>query len=243
MTRKSKRAVDIFNEDAARWGAYGYTLGDRLSSRLATQRSTDVILEAAEFAGRSVLDMGCGDGFYTIRFWERGQPRALLGVDGAAAAVKLARARGEQRPIQFVVGDVHQLPFRNDSFHLVLLQSVLHHDAAPLATVREALRLAPTVLIHEPNGNNLGLKVIETFSRYHIQHREKSYSTRLLGRWVRAAGARITHRRFAGFVPMFCPDWLARVMKAVEPLLEGLPIVRALTCSVCVIVASRRGHD
>jgi hypothetical protein len=107
--------------------------------------------------------------------------------------------------------------------------------------IREAFRLAPEVLIHEPNGNNFGLKIIEKTSRYHREHHEKSYSSRRLRRWVEEAGGEVVSQRFAGFVPMFCPDWLARLMKGAEPLLERLPLLNALGCAVYVLVARRGG--
>ena len=47
----------------------------RLSSRLATQRSTEAILACGRFTGRSVLDIGCGDGFYSNRFWDAAAPK------------------------------------------------------------------------------------------------------------------------------------------------------------------------
>jgi len=31
-------------------------------------------------------------------------------------------------------------------------------------------------------------------------------------------------QRFAGFVPMFCPSVIARTMKAMEPVVEALPL-------------------
>jgi hypothetical protein len=46
-------------------------------------------------------------------------------------------------------------------------------------------------------------------------------------------------QRFAGFVPMFCPDWLARFMKSVEPIIERIPVLNALGCAVYVLIAER----
>jgi len=184
--------------------------------------------------------VGCGDGFYTIGYWDRGQPRALTGVDAAAAAVRVAREKSETRTIRFEVADVHALPFPNNSFDLALIQSTLHHDNDPASIIREAFRVAPVIVIHEPNGNNPGLKVIEKVSRYHREHGEKSYSSRQIVRWVEEAGGEVQWRRYAGFVPMFCPDWLARAMKTVEPLLESVPGLRALGCAVLVLVAKRK---
>jgi ubiquinone/menaquinone biosynthesis C-methylase UbiE len=232
--------IEPFEKDAAARGGYVYTLTDRLSCRLATGRSLEAILGTGQLAGRSILDVGCGDGHYTIRYWDRAQPRALTGVDAAVAAIRVAREKCEQRPIRFEVADVHALPFPNNSFDLALIQSILHHDEDPADIIREAFRVAPVILIHEPNGNNLGLKVLQKASRYHREHREKSYTSRQLVRWVEQAGGEIQSRCYAGFVPMFCPDWLARGMKAVEPLLESVPGLRALGCAVFILTAKRK---
>lgn len=231
--------VDVFNQDATSNFGYLYTTNTRLSSQLATHRSMDIILQTGCFAGRSVLDMGCGDAFYTIHFWDRGKPRAMIGIDAAHHAIQVANANKKDRPIRFLVADAHRLPYPDNSFDLVLVQSILHHDDNPLGIIREAFRLAPEILIHEPNGNNLGLKIIEKTSRYHREHHEKSYTTRQIIRYVKQAGGKVVYQRFAGFVPMFCPDWLARTMKVVEPVVEHLSLINAMGCAVIVLVAMR----
>ena len=233
--------VDVFDRDASRGGGYVYTSASRLSCRLATQRSFDCHPGGGQLADRSILDMGCGDGHYTVRYWDKVHPRKLTGVDGAAAAIEVANRRKVQRPIHFEVADVHALPYPDNSFDLALVQSVLHHDENPSDILREAFRMAPVVVIHEPNGNNLGLKFIEKTSRYHREHGEKSYSTRQLDGFIKQAGGQVQSVRYAGFVPMFCPDWVARGMKVVEPLLESLLGMRVLVmCSVVVVVARRK---
>jgi len=234
--------VDIFDRDASSHGGYLYTNTARLSSQLATQRTTDIILETGRFAGRSVLDMACGDGFYTLRFWDNGKPRDMVGVDAAQRAVEVAKVNRGERPIEFLVGDVHKLPWRDNQFDLALIQSILHHDDNPAAIIREAFRLAPEILIHEPNGNNFGVKLFERFSKYHREHHEKSYTTRRLRRWIREAGGRVVYQRFAGFVPIFCSDWVARATKAVEPLVERIPAINALGCAVVVLIGRREGR-
>lgn len=232
--------VQIFNQDVLAQGGYGYTTNMKLSARFATQRTIDIILETGLFTGRRVLDMGCGDGYYTLRFWDQGQPGAVTAVDAATQAVAAADRHKGDRPIQFVIADAHRLPWADDSFDLVLIQSILHHDDAPEDMLREALRLAPLILIHEPNGNNPGLKLIEKISPYHRAHRERSYHAGQFQHWIQRLNAAIVHRKYAGFVPMFCPDWLARTTKWIEPLIEALPLLREIACSVVVIVARRK---
>ncbi len=231
--------VDVFDQDVLNHGGYVYTTSMRLSSRLATQRTADLILQTGCFENRRILDMGCGDGHFTLHFWDAGKPHSMVGVDAAEQAIKSANNNKGKRPICFLIGDAHHLPWSDNSFDLVLIQSILHHDQDPRDMIREAFRLAPTILIHEPNGNNLGLKVIEKISPYHRAHGEKSYNSFQFHKWIRESGGQVTSHTFAGFVPMFCPDWAAKFTKKVEPVIEHTPLLRDLACSVVVLVAER----
>lgn len=239
MSRLERSGVDVFDKDAAVNTGYLYTNTNRLSCKLATGRTTDIILETGEMTGRGVLDLACGDAFYSIQFWDRGNPARLVAADGAFNAVKIAAQNSCSRPISFLVSDAHSLPFADNSFDLVLVQSVLHHDQNPGHMIREAFRVAPRILIHEPNGNNIGLKVIEKTSRYHIEHGEKSYRYSRMERWIKDAGGSVIYTKVAGFVPMFCPDWMARAMKSIERILESTPFFRWMACAVYVVVAVR----
>src|SRR6476661_5474607 len=109
-TSVQRKNVDVFDRDAERNEGYLYTKNPRLSCRLATQRSTDAILATERLCNRSVVDVGCGDGFYTIRFWDRAQPKSMVGLDPAGHAIAVANTNKENRPVQFLVGDAHQLP-------------------------------------------------------------------------------------------------------------------------------------
>jgi SAM-dependent methyltransferase len=236
-----KPNVEVFDRDAAEHSGYVYTSGASLSSRLATRRSHDIIVEAADLHGRSVIDLGCGDGYYTLQIWEHARPRRMVAVDAAGNAVASASRRRTTEQVEFVVADVHRVPFPDNSFDVALVQSILHHDDDPRDVIREAFRVAPHIVIHEPNGNNLGLKLIERVSAYHREHGEKSYRPVQMERWVREAGGEMVSLRFAGFVPMFCSDLVARTMKRLEPLVESLPLLRSQGCAVYVMVARRQG--
>ncbi len=233
--------IAVFNRDAASNEGYLYTTNIRLSSRMATRRTADIIVGLERFAGRRVLDVGCGDGSFTRQFWDRGRPKEMAGIDPAPNAIAVANANKGERPIHFETGDAHHLRFADNSFDLALVQSVLHHDDDPRDIIREAFRVAPEVLVHEPNGSNPGLKMIERISPYHREHNEKSYSMERVARWAEECGARVMRQQYAGFVPMFSPAWLARAMKVVEPLVERVPIMRKYGCAVYVVIARRNG--
>ena len=239
MTAKPEN-FDVFNRDVDKNSGYLYTTNTRLSSMLATRNSVHSVMAAGQFTGRSLVDVGCGDGHYSLQYWDSTHPRSLTGIDAAERAVALANQRKGDRRITFLTGDSHRLPFADNSFDVALLQSILHHDDDPPQSIREAFRVAPEVVIHEPNGWNLGLKIIEKLSRYHREHGERSYTHWRLRDWVQQAGGEMVSCKFTGFVPMFCPDWIARTMKALEPAITAIPGLNIAGCAVYTIVARRR---
>ncbi len=232
-------SVEAFNRDAVEHAGYRYNNQDQLSCRLATARWWEVLTALGGFRVLSFIDIGCGDGYWTIKFYDELRPSRMVAIDAAPAAIALAVERSGNRSIQFQVADAHHLPVPDDSFDVALLQAVLHHDDAPWDIIREAFRVARKIVVLEPNGNNLGLKLIERASQYHQEHGERSYRPHLLHRWVEDAGGRVVARKLAGFVPMFCPDWMARSMKALEPVVELTPGIRELGCAIYVFVADR----
>ncbi|HLE17929.1 MAG TPA: class I SAM-dependent methyltransferase, partial [Syntrophales bacterium] len=138
-----KPETSVFDIDVAQHGGYLYTKDAPLSAQLATQRTTDVILQSIHFSGCSILDLGCGDGFYTIRLFDLGNPRMITGVDAARNALEVAKKNAQNRALQFVMSDATKLPFPNDTFDIALIQSILHHNDNPLEIIREGFRVAP----------------------------------------------------------------------------------------------------
>jgi ubiquinone/menaquinone biosynthesis C-methylase UbiE len=168
-----------------------------------------------------------------------GRPRSILGIDPAEEPIKIAKEKIDKRNIEFSVHTAAHLTFTNDRFDIAYVRGVLHHMDSPEDAIHEALRAARHLVVIEPNGYNPGLKVIERLSQYHRQHGEKSYPPHRLNRWVRRNGGRIIKYKYAGFVPMFCPDWLAHILKRQEPAIEALPLIKNLGCAVFVFLAEK----
>ncbi len=63
-----------------------------------------------DIRGKSVLDLACGEGFYTRKIKQAGA-RSILGVDISSEMIALARKQEEKRPIgcNFLVHDVSNL--------------------------------------------------------------------------------------------------------------------------------------
>lgn len=240
MNNKADSTVDPFNRDATTNAGYLYTTDAQLSSQMANRRLTDAALDAVSFRGKRVLDIGCGDGTYTIELFERGQPVAICGVDPAHKAIEVARQKASGRNVKFAVESAYKLPYVSDSFDIAHLRGVLHHMDRPVDALREALRVAPLIVIIEPNGYSPILKLLECVSRYHREHKEKSYGYLKLDRWVQDNGGFVKSRQWVGLVPFFMPALFAKGLKKIEPVFERLPLIRVCGCAVYVMVAVRR---
>jgi ubiquinone/menaquinone biosynthesis C-methylase UbiE len=107
---------------------------------------------AADARPGTVLDAGCGSGFVT-RWLQVGLPDArIAGVDVSNDALRRASRRVPEA--SFSSADVHDLPFPDGSFDLVVCTEVLEHVADPVAAMRELARVSrDRVLVtvpHEP---------------------------------------------------------------------------------------------
>jgi SAM-dependent methyltransferase len=107
---------------------------------------------AALAAGRAVLDAGCGTGYGTLMLARAGAA-SVTAVDIAQDAVEQTLERVDGRA-EVVLGDVHQLPFEDASFDMVVCFEVIEHmdgqDAA-LSEFARVLRPEGFLLISSPN--------------------------------------------------------------------------------------------
>lgn len=88
-----------------------------------------------DLAGRSVLDVACGEGFYTRLLKLRGGGR-VVGVDLSEGMISLAQAQESERPlgVEYVVGDARELRIE-PPFDLVVAAYLLNY-----ATDRQVLQ-------------------------------------------------------------------------------------------------------
>jgi 2-polyprenyl-3-methyl-5-hydroxy-6-metoxy-1,4-benzoquinol methylase len=239
----NKQNVQRFDNDVRETGGYAYT-GDRLSARLANARISRSISESFDFRGASVLDLGCGDGAYTVEFATFGV-RQVVGLDPAAVAIEAARTRaqalGLSDIVSFEVGNIYALDeyLAPGRFDCIVIRGVLHHLPDPARALAGLSAFGGTVVVLEPNGNNPVLKLLERFSRYHIEHEERSFRPGQICDWLTTAGFTMRSSAVINLVPMFCPDMMARVCRQVEPLVERIPLMREIACGQSIIVAGK----
>lgn len=135
-------ARDIQSTFGAEWQAFAQVLPEHTRE---FEQYFDLV-DVDGLAGRLVADLGCGAGRYaTLIAPHVGQ---LVVVD-FSDAVHVARRNLRHTDAIFVMADVLDLPFADDSFDFVYSLGVLHHlPVDALEAVRSLRRLSPRMLVY-----------------------------------------------------------------------------------------------
>lgn len=231
-----EKNIDQFNKDASSNGGYLYSVTKRLSCLLSNERQSKEILRACkDLKNSNIIDMGCGDGTYTAEFLNY-HPKSILGIDPAENAINKAKKRfAKNKKISFQAKDIYSLDSLNRHFDIAIIRGVLHHLYQLEKAIEQISHIADYVVILEPNGMNPILKLIEKISPYHQAHEEKSYWPPELNRLINKYHGQIVFKSYSNIVPFFCPDFLAKGLKKIEPFVEEIPLVKQLLCSTYVI--------
>ena len=91
--------------------------------------------------GETLLDAGCGTGYFTRRFAADAADGNVVGADIDPVMLRFA-AGHSARSIGFVVADARRLPFRDGSFDLVVSITALCFIREEKQALREMLRVA-----------------------------------------------------------------------------------------------------
>jgi 2-polyprenyl-3-methyl-5-hydroxy-6-metoxy-1,4-benzoquinol methylase len=208
---------------------------------VANKRISDEFVHLMPSGVTSLIDVGCGDGVYTIELATLFPEIHVDGFDPADDAISVALDRNTKA--NFFVADLlneNELP--NKKYDMAVVRGVLHHLPTPRQeeALRNCAKFADRMMIMEPNGNNPILKVIEKVSPYHKAHQEQSFRSAVLQKWCENAGWKVEELRYIGFVPFFCPTLLAKVIYFFQPFLERIPYVRDVFGAQIIIYCTKK---
>lgn len=98
----------------------------------------------------TILDAGCGEGFTMDRLTKLGVGKKIEGVEYSKGAITLGKKLFPN--LIFKEGSAYALPYKDNSFDLVVCTEVLEHLDQPAKVLSEVLRTSKKyVLISVPN--------------------------------------------------------------------------------------------
>ncbi len=121
-----------------------------------------------DLAGKTIADVGCGDGIIDLGIAQKAKPARLVGFDmrptDPELLLRLAREEGAAQELpaclEFQACEKNRIPAADDSFDHVYSWSAFEHIADPLAVIREIRRVL------RPGG----LLMIQVWPFYHSEH-------------------------------------------------------------------------
>lgn len=137
-----------------------------------------------------VLDVGCGNGYFTHYLDRIGQ---CIGLDYSNAMLRLGP---DSRKVQ---ASAFHLPFDDGTFDMVFCSNLLHHMANPLAAITEMKRTSRRyVAIHEPNRNNPAMLLLGLLKKE--ERLSLHFTSSYLRALARQAGMTVLACETMGFV-------------------------------------------
>jgi len=112
-----------------------YTNKNPLMKRVIGGFLSDVESMVNSVDVKTVLDAGCGEGFVSGRLGDR----YLVGTDISGGVLGVARQNSPG--VSLACSDIYHMPFRSNSFDLVMATEVLEHLDEPEKAMIEAARL------------------------------------------------------------------------------------------------------
>lgn len=147
----------------------------------------------------SVLDAGCGEGFTLARLQKEKIGKVHEGIEYDETAIELGRKTYPKVYIR--KGDIYKLPYKSNSFDLVICTEVLEHLENPKKAYRELIRVSKKyILLSVPNEPFFTLQRMARFQNIlhfgahpeHIQH----WSARAFTKFVKVRGVKLIERKF-----------------------------------------------
>ncbi len=227
----------VFNQDVEELGGYQYT-GKDCATRLITEKQNECIVSYLnKYFNKniSILDMGCGDGVFTLEIFKKFLPKKIVAFDLLQKPIEVAKKntpKEYRKRVAFGVDNVYDFACPKKKFNVGILRFILHHLDHPEKAIANVSKSLDKIIVLEPNGYNLLLKIIEKISPYHRRHKEKSYFPYLLNRWFAKNGFQLKEKKYITLVPCFSPEPVAKALKFFEPLAEKVPIFNKIICGV-----------
>lgn len=161
---------------------------------------------AGDLRDQKVLDVGCGDGTYSIAACKRGA--RAIGVDLSAAMLETARRRAvDCKPgIAWCVASAEELPFDSEEFDVVVAVTALCFVKNPQRAIQEAARVLKS-------GGSLIIGELGRYSLWAISRRVRGWlgsstwsgvrfwTFQNLRRLIDQAGLRFHSRRTSVYFP------------------------------------------
>jgi ubiquinone/menaquinone biosynthesis C-methylase UbiE len=234
LSKNEQEMIDLYNADIRAMNGYVYTGRDTKPSMVIFNKRASLAIEKlVDLRGKTVLDIGCGDGTYSAELYQSFGAKTVVGLEPSNAWKLATEKHSALSPmVTFQQGSVYELPFDDNAFDFAVLRFVLHHLDEPLKAIEEVTRVSRNTVVLEPNGYNLIVKIIAKLSPYHRAHKEKSFAAHTIKKWFAQNRSILYNERFSSLVPLFCPSFCVGFLDWLSQRWEWIPFIPTISCGL-----------
>ncbi|MGD6815837.1 class I SAM-dependent methyltransferase [Metabacillus sp. 84] len=130
----SREAEQLWNGHSANWHARSMDMWENGSRKEIIPFFEKHLSPPAE-----VLDIGCGDGYGSMKLAQHGY--SVTGVDFSSEMISIAKGSGEMDNLSFIMGDVMNLPLKENAADALMVINCLEWTDDPRQAVHELGRV------------------------------------------------------------------------------------------------------
>lgn len=158
MAKKHKELEEIWEQVPPDY--YQKGVKDNFLQRIWHTQKLKAVLDLINIKPSSILDVGCASGWFLNEIYKRHPKTRHTGIDIYSSAIIYGKQK--YRNLRLLRADAHKIPFRKNSFDLVICTEVLEHVINPEKVLKEIKRvLKPDgIAIIEMDTGNLIFKFI-----------------------------------------------------------------------------------
>jgi SAM-dependent methyltransferase len=188
--------------------------------------------------GMSVLELGCGAGYFTRELAQSGAD--IVAIDVSPELLEIARSNSSAPNVRYEIQNAYELNYPNSGFDSIVGSSVLHHleiDAA-LREIYRVLKPNGTIYFTEPNMMNPQIAIQKNVPwvkrKLGDSPDETAFFRWPLRRLLEKTGYQDIRIDPFDFLHPKTPTFLIDKLNALGRFLEGVPLVSEFAGSLCI---------
>ena len=197
-----------------------------------------VVRIARNISFKTLLDVGCAEGYYIKILTDNRSNCIAVGLD--IAKNYLLKAKKNVTKSLLVLGDAHHLPFKDKAFDLVLCSELLEHVVDQEAVLKELLRVSGNYVLLTVAGENLPhliarklgfIKQKDPYAEAGLGHIHEIKIGELISKALKM-GYRIESIVLTCYFPPAFPEkhkmpvFFIKIFKILDKILNKIPIIR-----------------